>query len=314
MNFMVIHQGMLRDEERIRQFRRAIRKAVRSGDRVLDLGAGTGIMGFLALQTGAGMVYAIEKSPVIHAATHLARSNGWEDRFHAVRGPSLEVRLKQKADILVTETIGHFGLDEGILKFVADANRRLMKRGARVVPEEVTLMVRAVSLDSGYRDWVAWAKPVGGIEYRSLRELAIHAVWPLGHWPRRHLSPAKRLVSFALRGLKEDPLPVETNCRIRFDRGGVFHGTTGWFRARLAPGVLLDSSKTSSWKPFFFPSDRPLRVRKGEEVLFTIRIEPDQEYTWRYELLKGGKVAHASEHSTFFLHEDAMALKNSLRG
>ena len=59
------HYDMLADGVRMTAYAEAIRRTVRPGDRVLDLGAGLGILGFMALKAGAAHVYAVEKSDSI---------------------------------------------------------------------------------------------------------------------------------------------------------------------------------------------------------------------------------------------------------
>lgn len=53
-------KGMLIDDERTLGFERAIMAVVRSGDRVVDVGTGSGILAMIAARRGAGEVYALE--------------------------------------------------------------------------------------------------------------------------------------------------------------------------------------------------------------------------------------------------------------
>ena len=47
------HFGMLNDAERNTAYDRALRARVRAGDMVLDIGAGTGLLGMMAARAGA---------------------------------------------------------------------------------------------------------------------------------------------------------------------------------------------------------------------------------------------------------------------
>ena len=59
------HRHFLKDEHRINAFRSAIAEVVRPGDVVVDLGSGTGVLGLLACQAGAGRVYSIDDGGII---------------------------------------------------------------------------------------------------------------------------------------------------------------------------------------------------------------------------------------------------------
>lgn len=62
---------MLLDEARMEAYQRAIATSVRPDNVVVDIGAGTGILSFLACSACASRVYAIEGGSVIEVAQEL---------------------------------------------------------------------------------------------------------------------------------------------------------------------------------------------------------------------------------------------------
>ncbi len=74
------HRRMLADPHRMDAYERAIRRLVRPGDVVLDLGAGTGILAMLAARAGAARVHAVESMPIARLAADLVRENRLGDR------------------------------------------------------------------------------------------------------------------------------------------------------------------------------------------------------------------------------------------
>src|SRR4051812_8579263 len=74
------HYELLADERRISTLKRAIERAA-PGRRVLESGAGSGILSLLAARAGAAAVYAVEKDPKVIA---FARRNIRDSGFGSV--------------------------------------------------------------------------------------------------------------------------------------------------------------------------------------------------------------------------------------
>jgi SAM-dependent methyltransferase len=63
----------LRDDARVSAYETAIRRAVRPGMRVLEIGCGTGLFAMMAARAGAGRVISYEQNPSRSAMTLPAR-------------------------------------------------------------------------------------------------------------------------------------------------------------------------------------------------------------------------------------------------
>ena len=107
-----IHRQMLNDRIRTAAFRDAIEKTVKPGDMVADVGAGTGILSLFAARAGAARVYAIERTPTIEQAKAIAKANGMQDQIEFIWAEALKAKLPEKVDVIVSEWLGHGGLDE----------------------------------------------------------------------------------------------------------------------------------------------------------------------------------------------------------
>src|SRR5204863_7107587 len=105
------HRQYLSDGTRVTALSAAIERVVKPGAVVVDLGAGTGILGLLACRAGARRVYSIEAGGMIELAREIARANGFEDRIVFVKGLSTQVDLPEKADVLIADQIGRFGFE-----------------------------------------------------------------------------------------------------------------------------------------------------------------------------------------------------------
>ncbi|PYM93211.1 MAG: SAM-dependent methyltransferase, partial [Candidatus Rokuibacteriota bacterium] len=123
------HRQYLADDTRVSAFRQAIEEVVGPGDVVLDLGAGTGILGLMACRAGAKRVYAVDEGPIIGLARDIAAANGLQDRITHIKGLSTRVELPERVDVVLADQIGRFGLESGILEYFADARARFLKPG-----------------------------------------------------------------------------------------------------------------------------------------------------------------------------------------
>jgi hypothetical protein len=81
---------------------------------------------FFAVQAGARHVYAIEVSGIADVAAELIEVNGFRDRITLIRENSKKVRLPERCNVLVTETLSSFCFDEeNIIEAIADARRTI---------------------------------------------------------------------------------------------------------------------------------------------------------------------------------------------
>jgi tRNA G37 N-methylase Trm5 len=105
-NFVEWHVILLNDRARVAAYQRAIDATVKPGDVVLDVGAGTGVMGLLACRAGAARVYAIEGGGMVEIARKIARANGFADRIVCVHGNSTQVELPERVDVAIADQTG----------------------------------------------------------------------------------------------------------------------------------------------------------------------------------------------------------------
>ncbi|HUU49770.1 MAG TPA: 50S ribosomal protein L11 methyltransferase, partial [Nitrospinota bacterium] len=132
-NMIEYHKMMLSDRYRTNTFKRAIFETVKPGDVVLDLGAGTGILSFFACMAGAKRVYAVEVDSVIEIAKELARENNLKDKITFINNVSTDISLSEKVDIIISEILGSFGLEEDIIDYMADARERFLKKSGVLI-------------------------------------------------------------------------------------------------------------------------------------------------------------------------------------
>ena len=143
----------LKDEARTLAFRDAIRAAVRPGDVVVDVGAGTGILSFFAAEAGAAKVFAVEVDPVSAAALErsIALNRGVADRVCVVRGDAALVDLPRGVDVVVAEIIETGLLDEQQVPVLNRLRRRgVIDQATRLIPAGYETTLQLVDAEHRY--------------------------------------------------------------------------------------------------------------------------------------------------------------------
>ena len=283
------HLSMLHDTARMDAFRRAISATVQPGDVVVDIGSGSGILSFMACEAGARMVYAIEGGPVMELARELAIDNGFADRITFVDGWSTEVEIPEPADVLISETIGNAGFDEGIIAWTVDARERLLRPGALLVPQRLRMWVApAESFDDHtlVSDWRTTGLPY---DYAAAHRRALRTLWFVDLTPGNLLGQPELAADVDLRTAPNEAITSAGTLHV--DRDGTMHGLACWFDSLLSDGVTIDNAPPrteSSWFHGFLPLGEPIAVSVGDQLTWELSVSPTGEHwTWQVDRLEG---------------------------
>ncbi len=282
LDLLEYHHSMLADKVRTQTFQRAIEQQVRPGDVVLDIGCGSGILSYFACMAGAKRVYAIEKGPMFELAQILCQQNGFSDKVVFINEWSTRVSLPEQADVLITETIGNIGFDEGIIGWILDAKKRNLKPNARIVPHTLTLCAVPVQTKKDYDDVRRWDADFYGLNFSAARGIeANNLVWTRlesNHFMSR---PAQMLTVNLNETMTEDFWAEQS---FPISKNGVIHGLGGWFNSEIAPGIRLTTkphNEAPSWYHGFLPLERPLHVEKGDTIKVRIQFrENAAQWNW----------------------------------
>jgi len=308
-----VHRTMICDRVRTEAFRRAIDAVVRPGQVVLDVGAGTGILSLFAALAGAKRVYAVEQTTVAVLAQELAAANGLEDIVQVIQGDIMEVELPDHVDVIVSEWLGGFGIDEGMLVPVIAARDRWLKPGGAMIPCSVTAWTGLVH-DSHLSETVGFLRhnPYG-LRLDGLVEMTVNEIIYSGSF--RHLGEGDRRsepgrlwttdVELIPREQAEAPQEVETLLRVRDP--GTANALALWFSADLAPGISLSvgpGDAPTHWGMTTAPLRAPVELEPGMEVRARVRTAPARPMgTWtRWAVAMPG--AHWEEHDEQSIWEE----------
>ena len=297
------HRSMLVDGVRMRSHLRAILKTVKPGDVVLDIGSGTGVLACFACMAGASRVYAVEQGPIIELARSICRQNSFQDRVVFLNDWSTNVELPEPVDVIITETIGNIGFEEGILGWVIDAKERLLAAGGKIVPCSVELVVVPVEHAEDYNFYIdTWTQNICTLNYAPARSLAVNTMLWTELSPDSFLSEPAVLARTQMDQVTTAVLSGEVS--FIAGRDGILHGIGCWFAAELAPGITLSNApplKTPSWSHHFLPLERPLSVNAGDRLAVQIQANGNSaQWQWQVTSQSGANGTSSSQNE--FVH------------
>jgi protein arginine N-methyltransferase 1 len=296
------HREYLSDEGRLAGYHQALSAVVRSGDTVLDLGTGTGVLGLLAAQAGAARVYALDATAMLGIARAVVRDNGLLDRITLVKDHSLGAVLPERVDVVVADQLGPFGVEAGVLEAYADARRRHLKPGGTLIPRRLDLGLAPVQADALWPDIAFWDRPALGVDVRAIGPRARNTRYFTVVAPDDVLAAPATVATL-------DPgthgnAPIRAQATFTVSRPGTLHGLAGWFSAELAPGVSITNSPLAATRlqraHLLLPVDAPVPVRPGDVVTAALHLVPPSALVrWTVTIADAYGVQRArSVHST----------------
>ncbi|HKR65505.1 MAG TPA: 50S ribosomal protein L11 methyltransferase [Thermoanaerobaculia bacterium] len=282
ISLLRFHRSLLADEARTGAYRAAIDATVKPGDVVIDIGCGSGILSFFACRAGARRVYAIDEGPVIELARELARENGFADRITFLRKTSYDATIDEQADVIITETMGNNGLDEGITGILLDA-RRWLRPGGAFLPRSLALV--AAPVEQAQDEF--WRERRFDLDFARVATHLANAFHPLDIDPQSLLSESRTMASVDFQNI--DRANVRGHASFEAARRGTVAGLAVWFRAELAPGITIENAPGGalpSWKQSFFPIETPLDVDAGAAI--DAHVETHDGIEWRWSISANG--------------------------
>ena len=278
-----VHRTMICDRVRTEAFRRAIETVVRTGDVVLDVGAGSGILSVFAARAGAARVYAVERTTIAVAAQELVAANGVGDIVDVIQSEVEDVELPERVDVIVSEWLGGFGIDEGMLVPVIVARDRWLKPGGVMIPGSVTAWV-ALVYDRYLAETMEFLQDHPyGVTFDDLVDKTANEILYSGTF--RHLAfDDQRSAPGRLWTTDAHTIPLaqaqgahEATTSLSVQEHGRANALALWFSAELAPGTSLaigPGDRPTHWGMTTAPLRAPVELTPGMVVRARVRTVP----------------------------------------
>ena len=264
------HRTLVADRVRNTAFYEALARVVRRGETtVADIGAGTGILGFMAAGLGARSVTLYEAAEVIEVARRIARKSGIKGcRF--VPSSSLAVERPEKVDVVVSETLGNYALEEDIVATLNDAVARYLKPGGIVIPAGIRQFAAPVVASRCFDELTAWDDAGFGIDFSEARIMSLNNIYVRSFSPSDLLEDGKSAAQWDEVRFDGRANPSRRGeARWTATKPTTVYGLALWWTAELVPGISLGTGpldKKTHWEQLYLPALEPIRLAPGESL------------------------------------------------
>lgn len=303
---------MIEDRRRTEPFVDALRAAIGPQTVLLDIGTGTGIFSFLACQFGVARVYAVEPDAIaLQVAQLCAKDIPGSERITWIQGLTTELDLPEKVDIVVGDLHGTLPFFKGNIESLADARKRHLKPGGRMLPSRDVLHAAPAFAPEEYQRIEApWRRNDYDID------LSAAAPYVVNQWSRANSEPIapERLLAIPQRwGVVDytstDSPELDHTLEWQIERGGTLHGAYVWFDGDLGEGFGYSNSPLLPELVYgraFFPFERPTEVVSGDILRTRLAVRLVKgNYVFRWDsriTAADGAVKARFEQSTFKSH------------
>jgi protein arginine N-methyltransferase 1 len=276
---------MIVNEPRIKPYVEALRRSIKPGSVVLEIGTGTGLMAMLACRFGARKVYAIEFDNVIELARETAALNGLSDKIEFIQDLSTRVTLPEQADVIVSDLRGVLPLYTAHIPSIIDARRFLSPNGV-IIPSQDKIWAAIVSEPKLYESIVSpWRAENFGFEMRNIRERATNTMSKCSFSPEQLVTKPQCWATLDYSKVSNPNLSGTLAWTIAADREA--HGFGAWFETTLVDGVGYSGAPGLPeliYGHLFIPWLEPVSLKAGDDVSINWRATlAGREYIWAWE-------------------------------
>lgn len=283
-----LQRKLLGDKVRNKALIAALKKVVKAGMTVVDVGAGTGYLSFLAEKLGAKECILIEHSEDESTLSKkLAKRNGMK-KCRFVAAHSHIAKNIPKADLVISETLGNYALEEHLVENMEDAKKFLKPEGV-LMPLSLTQFVVPVVTDRLQKEIDIWNEIEGGFDLQEAREASLHNMYvktvrTSDLMPGKDSAKAWDTMDFSKKQSSRRRGEVVWNA----DKATTIHGFCLYWETELAPGITLSTSPSSPlthWEQIYLPLLTPVEVREDEAIKLILtsdtRHEVGVRVTWQ---------------------------------
>jgi protein arginine N-methyltransferase 1 len=274
----------------------AVARHIQPGDRVIDLGTGTGILAAFAARRGAAHVYAIDHSEILTHARTLATANQVEN-IEFIATHSTGFTTDEPVDVILHEQMGDGLFDEAMVANVTDLRNRLLRPGGLILPGIFKFYCEPIKVHDHRLVPFIWELNVHGYDYsclerhRSQEPGAYQLVSTDLNLVEHFLGVPEPALTIDLLTLNEADLPPAITFTRTVVKAGRLDGFAVYFRARVDEDLTLgsgplDPGRAPHWGFRILRTERDVfAVGDQIEVRLTVGRWSDLD-SWRWSHVK----------------------------
>ncbi len=269
---LVEHTRYVADAVRTDAYSRALQQVVTADSVVLDLGAGTGILGLLAAQAGARQVYAVEEGPIASIAAQIIESSGYADTIRVIGGSSLTVDLPEQVDVVVCDQLFGAVIEADMPRLLADARERHLRPRGVMLPGSYSVMACPVEAPFIRRRLETLRSNPAGLDFTALADATINTAAIHSESDTQPLATRSEMFS----SIPTDALDSITAEAEFSMRAGVLDGVEIAWSALLAEGVQITNVGAGAIDRAVatLPSTEPLHCEDGDTIGVRLSLRP----------------------------------------
>lgn len=269
-----LQRKLIGDSIRNTAFYAALKETVTKDSTVLDLGSGTGFLGFLASKLGAKHITCIEAGDIQKIAKKLAKRNGITNCTF-IQKHSTQVQTVQKADILVSETLGNYALEENIIESIEDA-KRFLKKDAVIIPRAIRQFVCPITSDRIAKNVDVWETGYD-LSLTEARDISMNNMYVKTIQKEDLLAEKDAIREWDHVDFSQDNDSVRTASETWQATSPVtIYGFALWWDAELTKNVHLSTSPlapATHWEQIYLPLMTPIFLTKNESCQFDLHSD-----------------------------------------
>ena len=279
------HIPMMTDARRNEAWDAALRRAIRPGAYVLEIGTGAGMLAMMAARAGARVVTCERDRLLATLAREVIALNGLGDRITVINKPSQNLQvgsdLERPADLLFCDLFSNTFLDFDPLDTIADATR-LLAETAAIMPQAGAIRV-------------ALTHRPDFLNPEDLRSTAGFNLSPLAPflppaWLLTENAATTSLLSRPADAFRFDfrdppaPTPARATLPMEVTRDGVVNGIVQWIRLDLDAQTALegapDDDRPYFVLPVFYQLAANIPVRRQDVVTVNVKHNRRRVTIW----------------------------------